>query len=166
MNSKSIVLLLATFILGPGWYHASPALAKEALCEKNASALAREGKMEQGIEAIRQCITKDPSRAKAHVILGYLLLDTSDVQSAMASFDRALELRPRSSAAKTGKGIILSRSGNLKEAEILLKDALKLNPNPTRTYYELGLLYEQLEDTQQALSYFKQGVTAHERDNR
>ncbi len=162
MNCKPLVLLVAALVFGPGGLQASPASAKKVLCEKEASVLAREGKLEQGINAIEQCIKKDPTRAKAHVVLGYLLLDQGDMQRALLSFDKALGLRPRTSAAKTGKGIILSRGGNFKEAEPLLKDALKLNPDPARTYYELGVLYEQLGDMQLALSHFKQGITSGE----
>jgi len=166
MNGKTLLLLLVTLIFGPSWLHASSALGKEALCEKNASALAHEGKLDEGLAAIRQCIKDSPSRAKAHVVLGYLLLEKGAGQQATTSFDKALELRPHSSAAKTGKGIILAQAGDLKGAESLLKDALKLNPNPARTYYELGLIYEQLGDMQQAISHFKQGITTREQEKR
>lgn len=166
MSCKPLFVFLIALVIGSGWLQASPVPAKEVLCEKNASSLAREGKLDQGIDAIRQCIKKDPSRAKAHIVLGYLLLDKGDTPQAMTSFEKALELRARSSAAKTGKGIILSRAGDLKEAEMLLKDGLKLNPDPARTHYELGLLYEQLGDMQQALSHFKQGITSYEQGKR
>jgi len=162
MNCKSLFVVLVVLVCCSGWMQVSLVSAKEASCEKNAAVLARDGQLDQGIDAIRQCIKKDPSRAKAHVVLGYLLLKKEDMQQAGTSFDKALELRPRSSAAKTGKGIVLSRSGELKEAEALLKESLKLNPDPTRAYYELGLLYEQLGDMQQALSHFKQGITSYE----
>ncbi len=167
MNIKPLFLLLITLVIGPARLHASSAPGNEASCEKNASALAAHaGKLDEGLAAIRQCITEDPSQAKAHVILGDLLFEKGDSQQAMASFDKALELQPRSSAAKTGKGIILAQTGDLKTAEAILTDALKLNPNPARTHYELGLIYEKLGDTKGALSHFKQGISSHEQETR
>ncbi|MGB3211396.1 MAG: tetratricopeptide repeat protein [Desulforhopalus sp.] len=167
MNCKAILFLLLTVLAhGPGWLQATPADSKEALCEKEAMALAGEGNFNEGLAAIRQCIEKAPSRAKSHVVLGYLLIEKGEMQQAMASFERALELRPRSSAAKTGKGIILSRAGEYRAAEPILKEALQLNPDPARTYYELGIIYQQLGDIEQALVNFKAGITSYEQNSR
>jgi len=80
----------------------------------------------------------------------------------MLSFDHALKLNPRSYDAKTGKGVVLARKGNLQEAEETLKDALLLNPSPVRTHYELGLVYEELGDTEKAVAEFKEGIRKHE----
>jgi Flp pilus assembly protein TadD len=166
MNIKPLFLLVIVLVIGPGWLHTSSAANNEASCEKNASALAHAGKLEEGLAAIRQCITENPLQAKAHVILGDLLLEKGDSQQAMASFDKALELQPQSSGAKTGKGIILAQTGDLKAAEAILTDALKLNPYPARTHYELGLIYEKLGDSKAALSHFKQGISSHEQETR
>ena len=166
MNIKPLYLLLITLISGPGWVLASSEPGNEASCEKNASTLAHEGKLDAGIAAIKLCITENPTQAKAHVILGDLLLDKGDSQQALASFDKALELQPRSNGAKTGKGIILAQTGDLKAAESMLKEALELNPNPARTHYELGLIYEKLGDTKGALAQFKQGISSHGQETR
>jgi Flp pilus assembly protein TadD len=166
MNIKPLFLLVITLVIGPGWLHASSVPGNEASCEKNASALAHAGKLEEGLAVIRQCIAENPSQAKAHVILGDLLLEKGDSQQAMASFDKALELQPQSSGAKTGKGIILAQAGDLKAAEAILTEALKLNPYPARTHYELGLIYEKLGDSKAALSHFKQGISSHEQETR
>lgn len=167
MKGKLILLLLFVVLIhGPGWLQASDADGKEALCEKEASKLADTGKLNEGLTAIRQCIEKNPSRAKAHIILGYFLLEKGDGQQALVSFEKALELRPGSSAAKTGKGIVLSQAGEYKAAESILHEALRLNPDPARTYYELGVIYQQLGDVQQALVNFKEGITSYEHNTR
>ncbi|MDD3813187.1 MAG: tetratricopeptide repeat protein [Desulfocapsaceae bacterium] len=166
MNNKPFFLLFIALVIGPGWLHASSASSNDASCEKNASMLAHAGKLDEGLAAIRQCIADNPLQAKAHVVLGDLLLDKGESQQAMASFDKALELQPRSSAAKTGKGIVLAQNGDLKAAEAILTDALKLNPNPARTHYELGLIYEKLGDIKNALTQFKQGISSYEQETR
>ncbi|WP_169309088.1 tetratricopeptide repeat protein [Desulforhopalus sp. IMCC35007] len=166
---KRILVLLLIFIFfvpWAGWLSAQSGDAKELLCEKGASALAYAGKVDEALAAIRQCIKKSPSRAKAHIVLGYLLLDNGDLQQAMASFEKALELQPMSSTAKTGKGIVLARTGAYAAAESILQEALKLNPDPARTYYELGLLYQQGGDAKKALTAFKEGIASYEQNAR
>jgi len=164
MTRKPRLLMLVALVIGPGWLQAFPVSGNEGLCEKNAAALARAGKVDAGLAAIRQCIADNPAQAKAHVVLGHLLLDQGDAPQAMAAFERALALEPRSSAARTGKGIVLARNGDLRGAESMLKEALQLNPDPARTHYELGLVYERLGDLQAALVHFKQGISAFEQE--
>ena len=167
MKGKLILLvLLVVFIQGMAWLQVKAADGKEALCEKEASILAGAGKVDEGVAAIRRCIEKSPSHAKAHIVLGYLLLEKGDGQQAMASFEKALQLRPASSAAKTGKGIVLSQAGKYKAAETILQEALKLNPDPARTYYELGVVSLQQGDVTRALVHFKEGITAYEHNTR
>ena len=62
MNSKPHFILFIALVIGPCWVHAAPSNA--ATCEKNASILAQEGKLDEGLAAIRQCITDNPSQAK------------------------------------------------------------------------------------------------------
>jgi tetratricopeptide (TPR) repeat protein len=89
---------------------------------------------------------------------GYQQLTAGDLPAALASFEAALELNPRGAAARTGKGIVLARRGELELAEKVLREALVLNPDPTRTHYELGRIYQQQGDYQRAIDEFKQGI--------
>jgi tetratricopeptide (TPR) repeat protein len=103
---------------------------------------------------------------KSNVEEGYRQLAAGDNAAALRSFEAALRLNPRAAAAKTGKGAVLSRQGKLVEAERLLKDALMLNPDPGRTHYELGLIYQKREDYQQAVAEFKQGIEKYRENHR
>lgn len=89
---------------------------------------------------------------------GYRQLDAGDLPAALASFEAALRLNPYGAAAKTGKGIVLARQGKLDQAKQLLREALVLNPDPTRTHYELGRIYQRQGDYQRAIDEFKQGI--------
>lgn len=89
---------------------------------------------------------------------GYRQLAAGDNAAALRSFEEALRLNPRAVAAKTGKGAVLARQGKLEEAERLLKDALALNPDPSRTHYELGLIYQKRGDYERAVTEFKRGI--------
>jgi Flp pilus assembly protein TadD len=89
---------------------------------------------------------------------GFRQIEEGDLDGAMASFDEALKQQPKAHAAKTGKGVVLARKGDLKEAERLLREALVLNPDPVRTHYELGRVYQQLGKFEQAVAEFKAGL--------
>ena len=114
--------------------------------------------IDQAIDSARQKIKEDPSSLKDKTVLGYLLLKKGSLEEAGKVFDEVLEVNGNYHEALTGKGIVLSRMGKDQEAEEVLQNALQLNPNPVRTYYELGLLYEKRGDFVQANTEYKKGI--------
>ena len=114
--------------------------------------------LDQAIDSARQKVKEDPSSLKDKTALGYLLLKKGSLEEAGKVFDEVLEVKGNYHEAMTGKGISLSRMGKDQEAEEVLKNALQLNPNPVRTYYELGLLYEKRGDFVQANTEYKKGI--------
>ena len=61
-------------------------------------------------------------------------------------------------AQDLAKGIAMAEKGDLKGAEVILREALRLNPNPARAYYELGRIYEKRGDFIQAIAEYKAGI--------
>ena len=127
-----------------------------------APAVVVESPLDKEIRGMREQIAATPADSILHVRLGYLLLKKGVPDEAHLLFAEALKLSPRSHAALTGEGIVLSRKGNLKEAEQTLKAALVQNPNPVRTHYELGVVYEKLGDLDKALQEYKEGINKHQ----
>jgi|GEM_PF-655281 len=117
---------------------------------------------EDEIRSLREQIAQAPDDALLHVRLGYLLLNAGALAEAKSAFDDALNRNRYSHAAMTGEGIILARTGNLAEAERVLKAALVRNPNPVRTHYELGLVYEKSNDLEKALAEYKEGIAKYQ----
>lgn len=163
MKARTEHLVIGFFMLA---LLATPAHGQEPDREKaksidgEAVALARENDIDGAIEKVRKAIRADPTYELAHTRLGYLLLKKNELDEAMKSFEEALKIRAVSHAAKTGKGIVLSRKGDLAAAEAVLKDALSLNPDPVRTHYELGLVYEKLAqlEWEKAAAQFREGI--------
>lgn len=118
--------------------------------------------LDEAIDLARRKITTDPSSERALVTLGYLLLKKGALAEAEKAFDSALSLNGRYHEALTGKGITLARMGKDQAAEELLQRALILNPNPVRTYYELGLLYEKKGDLAKAIAEYKKGIEKYQ----
>ncbi len=114
--------------------------------------------LDAAIASARQRVKADPASEKDLSALGYLLLSTDALTDAEQAFDQALSVNARCHDALTGKGAVLARKGKDREAEAMLRQALLLNPNPVRTHYELGLLYEKKGDFDKAMIEFKKGV--------
>jgi Flp pilus assembly protein TadD len=63
---------------------------------------------------------------------------------------------PDSTFALNMHGWALIANKNFDEAEIVLNQALKLEPDSPRTYLNLGLLHEELEDFERAKKMYQQ----------
>jgi tetratricopeptide (TPR) repeat protein len=120
-----------------------------------------ERKVADEIEALRGEMKEKPTDSAASR-LAELLLGKGALNEAMAAFDDALKLNPRSFEARVGRGIVLGRLGKFAEAEQQLRDTLVLNPNPVRVHYELGLLYEKHGDFGKAVSEYKEGLKKYQ----
>ena len=123
---------------------------------------ASQASLDEAINLARQKITADPSSVQEQVSLGFLLLKKGALAEAQKVFDDALALNNSYHDALTGKGIVLARMGKDQEAEELLQRALVLNPNPVRTYYELGFLYEKRGDYTSAVAEYKKGIEKYQ----
>ena len=134
---------------------------EQAAAQKAAPVPAHENPADKEISSLREQIAAAPANAVLHVRLGYLLLKNGAPDEAQLSFAEALKLNPRSHAAMTGEGVVQATKGDLKEAEKTLRAALAQNPNPVRTHYELGVVYEKLGDLDKALQEYKEGITKH-----
>ena len=129
---------------------------------QQASPAAVESSLDKEIRSVREQIASTPADAIFHARLGYLLLKKGVPDEAWLSFAEALKISPRSHAALTGEGIVLSRKGKFREAEQTLKAALVQNPNPVRAHYELGLVYEKLGDNEKAVQEYKEGISKYQ----
>jgi len=125
---------------------------------ERSAAQSSQASLDEAITLARQEITADPSSVQKQVALGFLLLNKGALTEAQKVFDDALALKNNYHDALTGKGIVLARMGKDQEAEELLQKALVLNPNPVRTHYELGLLYEKRGDYANAVAEYKKGI--------
>jgi len=112
------------------------------------------------IESLRAELEKGGD-ASGYSRLGWLLLGEGESDTALTSFEHALQLNPRSADAKAGKGAALARLGEFAAAETMLKSSLMNNPNPLRAHYELGLLYDRLGAPDKALAEYKAAVESY-----
>src|SRR5262249_26562439 len=100
-----------------------------------ALALTAQGKKDDSIVHFRQTIALDPNHAGAHVSYGALLCDhLRDYDGAIASFTRAIELKPDYPQAYRNRSVALSRKGLVDDAIADLRTALRLKPDYPEPY--------------------------------
>ena len=100
----------------------------------------------------------DPRHADARLDLAALHLARGQVTEAGEIVDDVLAANPYHRRGKLMYGVVLYRAGKLEEAELALREALVLNPDPAQTHYYLGLIYEKKGDTAKALEHYRQSL--------
>jgi tetratricopeptide (TPR) repeat protein len=105
------------------------------------SALASQGKNEEGIYHFRETLRISPNHVEAHYNLGLALAKQGKLEEAKAHYSNALQLRPDYPEALNGLGVALARQGNLEEAIGLFTAALRVKPDygPARGNLNLAL---------------------------
>ena len=71
--------------------------------------------MEAAIECLQKAVKIKPSYAEAHSDLGAALLAANQIESALASYDKAISLKKDLDAAISGLGLLLLKKGKHSE---------------------------------------------------
>jgi tetratricopeptide (TPR) repeat protein/peroxiredoxin len=134
-------------------------------------AYGRQDKLDQALKMFDEAERINPLDYNLYVYKGGVFEGRKKPREAVAAYRKALETILRIdgiskrnqyiSGSKTEEGGALARAGKLNEAEQVLKAALAGNPNPIRTHYELGLVYEKEGNPEKALAEFKEGIAKY-----
>jgi len=101
--------------------------------------LVRAGKSDEAIQHARQLLAARPDDGDRYFTLG-LAQSEQDINGAIASFRRALELDSRHALARYNLAMALNRSDRTAEAIDQLKQTLPIDSRP-ETHYMLGVMY-------------------------
>ncbi|MGA7415888.1 MAG: tetratricopeptide repeat protein [Bryobacteraceae bacterium] len=85
-----------------------------------------------------------------------LKIDSANTALALQHLDRAIELNPHSTAARTSRGKLLLDSNQVKQAMTDLQLALKDDPSSRSAQYNLARAYKSLGRTSEAQALFQQ----------
>ncbi len=87
---------------------------------------------------------------------GLQLMQAGRIQEAVASFHRAIQLKPDFVDAHCDLGAAYSKVNRTQEAVGEFEQAIQLNPNMARAHYDLGNAYDRLGRFQDAIASYKQ----------
>jgi tetratricopeptide (TPR) repeat protein len=105
-------------------------------------------------------ITARPDQWTSHYNLGNYLLDRGELQSAVASYQTALQLDPQAIMPMVNMSIAYARMGENDQAEKALQKALKQAPDNAAANFNLGLVKAGQNEPGAAETYLKKAFAA------
>jgi superkiller protein 3 len=121
-------------------------------------ALVKAGKGEEAVSRARALVGAAPGDPERSFTLGLAQSDV-DVEGAIDSFGRVLELAPRHALARYNLALVLYHADRLVPAVVELQRALAIEPRP-EAYYTLGVVYWHQGDVDRAASALRAAVAA------
>jgi tetratricopeptide (TPR) repeat protein len=134
------------------------------------SLLKRQGKFEESIVVARKALeVNDPAHERyneiasnRHMHIGATLLDTGDLDGALAEFRAALRFLPDDAPNHQNLGVTLQQLGRLAEAEAAFRKAIDIEPDNATHYCNLGdALNEQGKKADAEAAYRKASDVEH-----
>jgi len=119
---------------------------------------AQTGDLERGARLLERAACADPRNSAVHNNRGLALHGLGLWSAALASFDRALELRGSYPQALYNRGNTLRALGELPAALESYRRALGLDPAMVPTHFNFGLVARELGRLDEALASFEQVV--------
>lgn len=108
---------------------------------------------DQAAEAFRRAVELDAGLADAHINLGVLLHERSDLEGAEMCYRLALRADPASATAAYNLGVVLEDMGKPDEATDVYRRAIECDGLLADAYYNLSRLYERAGDRAAALRH-------------
>ncbi len=89
---------------------------------------------------------------------GVALGNLGRVEEAIASYDKALEIKPEDDVTWKNRGVALGKLGRLEEAIVSFDKALKFNPDLHEAWYNRGLALGNLGRVEEAIASFDKAL--------
>jgi Flp pilus assembly protein TadD len=101
---------------------------------------------------------KAPNRSAAWNTLGRVQLSKGDKKGAIESFEKAVELNPKSSFAQNNLGLALIYDKQYDDAVDALEEATELEPVESYMWNNLGMAYEHLDRLDEARDAYRKAA--------
>ncbi len=116
-------------------------------------ALTLEGKINSIIER-----RNSPSEFEMLIREGIDLKNQEEYEKAIETFEKALELTPKSARVRQLIGEAYKKMGNIEKAEEKLQEAVSINPQYIKVHQSLGDLYQEVGNKEKALAALEKAV--------
>lgn len=143
----------------PAWALHVPSNAREAY-NKGLKEF-QKGNHKKCITHLEAAVQAYPNYAAAYSALGAAHLRLGEMEAAVASFEKALQIDRNLPDACLGLGALYSGRKRYPEAEELLLRARQLKPDDWRVHYELGQSYWGAEDWAKAEASLRRALELH-----
>jgi tetratricopeptide (TPR) repeat protein len=109
-------------------------------------------------KAFNNALKLNPELVEAHSNLGYIELAENHYKKAVPYFEKAVALNAKHEASVAGLAIALNESGNPTKAIELLTSLTKWYPESERHWFNLGTLFQQENQNEQAIDAYKRAL--------
>ncbi|MFS4416654.1 tetratricopeptide repeat protein [Maribacter sp. 2307ULW6-5] len=122
----------------------------------------KDGKLEAAVEKLEQILAEEPTFGKAYNHLGWLNeTKFKNFNEAEKYYKLALQYAPEYGAAYKNYAILLSTLKKYDTLKEVLEQALHVPGMDKATVYnEYGIMYEQLEEYETAIAYYRDAAKA------
>lgn len=127
-----------------------PALIRRAM------ALAIDGQFDDALKSAETATKMDPDNHEAWLIHGDVNLRAGKHKAAMKSLKKASELDPTDASVENTMGMVAYKDGNLSEAAKHLRRAIIRRKKYPTALRNLGLIYMEMEEWEQAIPVLEQ----------
>jgi len=117
--------------------------------------LRRRGFYDSAMNSYQKVIKRNPNITEAHLGMGIIYLEKTELEKAEEEFQIVLEKDPDDPAALKGMAQVYLYRGNIDQAEELLKKVLSSNYVDEDIFYVMGELYEKKGNLKEAIQYYK-----------
>jgi tetratricopeptide (TPR) repeat protein len=108
--------------------------------------------------AVDAFLAKQPGSAAGHELAGVCLAMGGDLDGALASLAKAVDIEPKRSTAITKMGDILLARKQVAEAKAKFQQALAVNPADRHACQRLGGIFEIEENFAEAVAHYERGL--------
>lgn len=115
------------------------------------------GDTTRAIKALEKASQLDASNADAWMFLGKIMTNRND-PVAIQYFDNALRLDSTNLEAREFKGVLYKRRGEFDKAFAVYRDIIARNPDYANAYFDMGVIYLELDSLQKAYDNFNIAV--------
>ena len=122
------------------------------------TALQKQSKLDQAIEAYNKALSINPNYAEAYYNIGIALQKQGNLDKAIEPFKKAISLKPDFSKAYNNMGFTLQKQGKLDKAKVSLKKAISLKPDYVDAHNNMGNVLQELGETIEAIQAYKKSI--------
>ena len=118
----------------------------------------RSGRLQKAKALYRKILKVDPGNADALHMLGLLLHQQNDHETAIRLFSQAIEFGPESTEVYTNLGSALQSCNRIDEAIAAFRQAIKINPDYVLAHNNLGNALREAGENNEAIASFRHAI--------